>query len=197
MSIRTPFLLTLIFAGIGIIPAIAIAQQAGQFVPLVPDFPQIKVNSYNLPNLLNAFYGVAVGIAGLLAVIMVSIGGFKYMLSESVFSKSDAKEQITDALIGLGIVLAAVVLLKVINPDLINLDILRKMRASPPQIIVPAAPNAPAAPAAAALAVPPSIFTAPANCTTDATGAPRCTCPVITCPCSVKLQGETCTYTRQ
>lgn len=192
-----------LFLALALIPLVASAQ-VGQFVPLVPDFPQIAVNSYSLPNALNAFYAVAVGVAGLLAVIMVSIGGFKYMMSESVFSKSDAKEQITDALIGLGIVLGAVLLLNVINPELTNLDILRStpqregVQTQPPTAIIGAerALHAPqATPAESATLHTSMTFEGP-ECLPR--GSQTCTCPsTLGDGVVVSKRGESpCRYSR-
>ena len=96
---------------------------AQEFVPLIADLPLVP-DSGDLVGLLNGLYQLTIIGAVILAVIMVTIGGFKYMLTDSVSSMGGAKEQITDALIGLGIVPAAVLLLNIINPSVTNIDIL-------------------------------------------------------------------------
>jgi hypothetical protein len=70
---------------------------------------------------LQVFFAISVAVAAVLAVIMLSIGGFRYMASESVFNKSDSKEQIRNAIVGLLIVLTSVVALAFINPDIVNI----------------------------------------------------------------------------
>jgi len=64
-------------------------------------------------------------VAAVLAVIMLAIGGFKYMTSESVFKIGGAKEQITGAIVGLLIVLASITILYTINPRLVEIRIFR------------------------------------------------------------------------
>ena len=96
-----------------------------QYRPLSRELPVIGENwEIGMVGLLNAFLGISVGIAAILAVIMLAIGGFKYMTSESVFKMGDAKEQIANALIGLLIVLSAVLILQTINPNLVSLEVL-------------------------------------------------------------------------
>lgn len=65
-------------------------------------------------------------IAGaMIAVVKMSIAGFKWMMTDSITSKSDARADITGALLGLAILLATYVVLNTINPNLTNLDVLR------------------------------------------------------------------------
>lgn len=107
-------------------PCVTFAQN---FVPLSDDLENLIgqspgggwVPGGGMSSLVNNFFGISVAVAAMLAVIMVAIGGFKYMTSESIFKTSGAKEQITNALVGLIIVLAAVVILSTINPDIVNL----------------------------------------------------------------------------
>jgi len=104
--------------------AVAHRASALTFNPLSGDLPVIGQNWASLPDIINAFLGLTVGVAAILAVIMLSIGGFKYMTSESMFRLGDAREQIANAIIGLLIVLAAVLILKTINPQLVSLNVL-------------------------------------------------------------------------
>ncbi len=96
---------------------------AGDFVNLV-GVPGLDSNG--LPNLnayINALYRLSISIAALLAVIKIVIAGAKYMLSDIVTHKEDAKKDIQGALIGLLIVIGAVIILNTINTDLTNLDL--------------------------------------------------------------------------
>lgn len=76
-----------------------------------------------LPKLLNTLIGISVAVAATLAVIMIAVGGFKYMTTDSMFAMGNAKEQITNAIVGLLIVLAAILILKTINPCLVTMNV--------------------------------------------------------------------------
>ena len=77
-----------------------------------------EVGSY-----LQGLFQLAVAIAGVLAVLMIVIGGLEYLLSEAFTSKADAIKRIQAALWGLIIILASVVILNTINPDLLNINL--------------------------------------------------------------------------
>jgi len=66
--------------------------------------------------LTNMFY-IGIGIAGILAVIMIMIGGLQYMTTEAITGKSSAKARINNAIFGLILALASFLLLKTINTD--------------------------------------------------------------------------------
>ncbi len=69
---------------------------------------------------LSQIFTLSLQLATVLAVVMVSFGGFKYLTTESFTGKSDAKTTITNAVIGLVILLTSYLLLNTINPDLVN-----------------------------------------------------------------------------
>jgi hypothetical protein len=95
-----------------LLPVVALAQ----FKPLV-GIPGIDPSA-GFSDYINALYALSISIAGLLAVIKIIIAGVKYMLSDVVSTKSDAKGDIQGALIGLLIIISAVVVLNQINPQL-------------------------------------------------------------------------------
>ncbi len=101
------------------------AVSAQSFIPLSPNLPNgismQQADHNGFIDLLNGLFGLSIAIAAILAVIMLAIGGFKYMTSDSVFKVGGAKEQITNAIIGLIIVLASVIILSVINPEIVSL----------------------------------------------------------------------------
>ena len=96
--------------------------QAFTFEPLSGDLPVIGQNWPGMQQVLNALLAMSVGLAAILAVIMLAIGGFKYMTTDSVFRMGGAKEQIANAIVGLLIVLAAVLVLDTINPNLVSMN---------------------------------------------------------------------------
>ena len=61
--------------------------------------------------------------AAVFAVVQIVIGGFQYALSEAMGSKQDARDRMTQAIIGLVLGLASFLILNTINPDLVNLGI--------------------------------------------------------------------------
>ncbi len=67
---------------------------------------------------LNIIFLLAIGICGVLAVVMIVISGIQYMGDESVFGKTEAKSKILSAILGLFIALGAYLILNTINPDL-------------------------------------------------------------------------------
>ena len=97
------------------------AQPQDGFVPLVDDLPLVN-DATDISDVLNALFGLTVGAAAILAVIMIAIGGFQYMGSEAFTSKAAARERIVSAVIGLLLVLSSVLLLAVINPDIIIIN---------------------------------------------------------------------------
>lgn len=71
-------------------------------------------------------YKYAVGIAGVLAAVMMMIGGIQYLTAGGDAGRvSKGKEKISDALLGLFLVLGTYMILNVINPDLTKLQGLR------------------------------------------------------------------------
>jgi hypothetical protein len=108
-----------------IIPFVVNAQD--EFVPLSKNLPKaIDMQSYShnsFIDLLNGLFGLSIIIAAILAVIMLAVGGFKYMTSDSVFKVGGAKEQMQNAIVGLIIVLVSVLILSVINPEIVSLKL--------------------------------------------------------------------------
>ncbi len=83
--------------------------------------PCIEATSSIAQYLLN-LYRFGMGIAGILAVGMI-VGGSVYMSisSSSIDKKSEGREMITSALIGIGLLFGSYILLNTINPELIKL----------------------------------------------------------------------------
>jgi lipoprotein-anchoring transpeptidase ErfK/SrfK len=70
---------------------------------------------------LNIMIKLFLGICGVLAVIMIVMGGIQYMTSELVSSKEEGKKSITNAIFGLLLALGAYLILNTINPNLLNI----------------------------------------------------------------------------
>ncbi|MBP9711600.1 MAG: D-alanyl-D-alanine carboxypeptidase family protein [Candidatus Pacebacteria bacterium] len=72
---------------------------------------------------LNMMMKLIIGLASVMAVVMIVIGGVEYMTSDLVFSKESAKQRISEAVLGLLVALGAYALLNTINPDLLQTDL--------------------------------------------------------------------------
>ena len=114
------------------LPAIT---KAKEYSPLI-DMPGDLAGGNNIDSYINNLYVFTITIAGLLAVIKIIVGGVKWMMSDVVTQKAQAIKDIQSALLGLIIVLSAVVILSVINPNLVKMDLsFRQIQAQPPSPI--------------------------------------------------------------
>ncbi len=98
------------------------------YVPLAP-LPIGPNNSilqtYEMGAYLAGMMKFIVAIAGVFAIIMLIIGGMKYVAASiNPVAKSDANEQMTNALIGLALVLTSYLILNSINPKLVTFRLL-------------------------------------------------------------------------
>ena len=62
-----------------------------------------------------------ISIAAFLAVLMIAIGGIQYMSTDAVSGKTEGKERIQYAVMGLLLVFFSWILLKQINPEILIL----------------------------------------------------------------------------
>ncbi len=123
-------LFLLAFIVIGGAPVFAQTTQAGsgtQFQPIVPiplpgQSGTLDSNT-SLACYINGLYQLAIAVAVSLAILMIVIDGFKYMTSEAVGNKKDALAGIRSALFGLIILLASVLVLNIINPQIASLSV--------------------------------------------------------------------------
>ena len=104
-------------------PLFTFAQNNTPFITLVgiPGLDNITGDE-GLNGYINALYRISISIAALLAVIKIVAAGAKYMLSDIVTNKEEAKKDIQGALIGLLIVISAIIILNTINTDLTKID---------------------------------------------------------------------------
>ena len=83
---------------------------------------QDPVGESDLIGYLDSLYKFGISITGILAIFMIALGAFAYIVTSAGNASKmlDAKEKITNALIGLVIALTAYLFLYVINPDLVG-----------------------------------------------------------------------------
>ena len=111
MNFKTYYLLLFVIL---LIPTVSFAVEIKYLVGIPGiDNPSLSLNDY-----INALYALSISIAALLAVIKIIIAGVKWMLSDIVTSKQEAKSDIWGATLGLLLVISAVLILGVINPQL-------------------------------------------------------------------------------
>lgn len=114
----------LAFSTLALFLASAAAVYAQDFTPLTTIDGLFEANVPTNPvKVLSGIYGFAIGIGAVIAVIMIIWGGFEYMYQESIGSKSAAKERITNAFLGLGVILASFIILRTINADLVDFNL--------------------------------------------------------------------------
>jgi len=87
----------------------------------LPSFTHVK-GKIQLGEYINIIVTIVIAIAGVLAVVMLIVGGVQYMTTDALAGKSDARATITKAILGLILALASYVILKTINPNLVNVN---------------------------------------------------------------------------
>lgn len=115
-SIHMKKLLPIIAIILLYVPLFALAQ-TDPLRSLTPFLLDNSGGTNDLENLINNLYALSITLAAFLAVIKIIIGGVKWMLTDIVSTKEDAKKEIRTALLGLLIVVSAVLVLTVINPQ--------------------------------------------------------------------------------
>jgi hypothetical protein len=106
-----------------LVPGVLFAQ-GSVYAPLV-DLSNAATgnNLQSFEDYINFLYGMSIAVAALLAVIKIVIAGAKYMLSDIISSKGEALADIQGAILGLLLILSAVIILELINPQLVKREI--------------------------------------------------------------------------
>lgn len=86
-----------------------------------------------LPEYIVTWYQYALGIVTIVGIIMLIVGGFKYLLSASIPEVSNGKKIIQDVIGGMVILFLAYVILYNINPKTVNLSLpdIRRIQSVP------------------------------------------------------------------
>ena len=96
------------------------------FVPLaeIPGLTSgVTADTAGLAKFFNNLYRFTIGMAAVLAVIMIIWGGLEISTQDSVSKKSDGKQRIYNAIFGLMLVLSPVLIFSIINPNILNLSL--------------------------------------------------------------------------
>ncbi|MFC1801851.1 pilin [Patescibacteria group bacterium] len=95
------------------------AQQYVLLEPLTPELNQVTT----IGGYAQEIFRISIGLAAVLAVLMIAVGGIKYMTAEAFTGKSDAKDTIKNAVYGLLIIIFSWLILFTINPNLIKVSL--------------------------------------------------------------------------
>jgi type IV secretory pathway VirB2 component (pilin) len=117
---------TLLIAGTLLFFSLAPHVLAEGFVPLapIPGLTEgVTANTAGLASFFNNLYKFLIGIAATLAVIMIIWGGLEISTQDSVSKQSAGRERITQAILGLILVLSPVLVFSIINPSILNLSL--------------------------------------------------------------------------
>lgn len=100
-----------------------VAHAATDYTPLAPLPGTLSGDTTSLKDYLPGIFKLAIGIAGVLAVIQIIIGGLQYMSTDAIGNKNAGRERITAAIGGLLLALGAYIILNTISPNFVNLNI--------------------------------------------------------------------------
>lgn len=102
------------------------------YIPLEP-LPGVNYDTEaSFGSLLQGIFRILIGLGGLVAVLMLVLGGVAYMTSEAVDKTQRARERITAALWGLLLLISSVLILTTINPQLLRFDFIPGSSGSSP-----------------------------------------------------------------
>ena len=90
---------------------------------LLQPLPVVGQTVESFPDYITKIIPFILGLAAVLAVVEIVIGGIEYAVTEAIDAKADAKDRIRQAILGLLLALASWLILYTINPELINLKL--------------------------------------------------------------------------
>lgn len=95
------------------------AQETGyQFLAPLPNGAGSSDLSTYVPGIIN----LSIGIAAVMAFVMITFGGIQYATTDAISGKQDGRKHIWDAIWGLLLVLGAYAILNTINPNILKFD---------------------------------------------------------------------------
>ncbi len=113
--------LLLLFLGIILLPSIAFAEEKYKLLETIPFIGTQGSSNVNLSIYLLGVFKFAIATVGIASLIMITIGGYFYIISAGNQAKNGhAKEIIWNALLGLIIVFFVGIIFLTINPDMLE-----------------------------------------------------------------------------
>lgn len=108
---------------------------AQTFKALAPDVGTGRVSnlygSTSLAEFINRLFYAAIAVGAILAVMRFAFAGYLYMTTDAWGQKSKAKEVIGDVILGLLLLLSIWLILRQINPQILDLSILKTLQGLP------------------------------------------------------------------
>jgi hypothetical protein len=118
------------------------------YTPLEPlPVPEGAQSGRDFGTFVSGIFRLLITFGGLFAVVMITVAGIGYMISESAVDIDKAKSRAKAALWGLVLLLGSWLILNTINPNILRFDLLRTSTTSlqnsnpGPQSVVPAGQN--------------------------------------------------------
>lgn len=90
-----------------------------------PFLSRIFDPSQNLAQFFNTMFKAAIVVGAMLAVLRLGYAGFVYMTTDVMSQKQSARSIISNAVLGLLLLLAVWLILNQINPNILNLNVLQ------------------------------------------------------------------------
>ena len=119
-------MLAMVIAG-SAAPFYGFAAERKQFYEIVPlqgiDYrdAQLSFSAY-----VNRIFTISISIGGILAVIMLAYGGIEYMTGVKASDKKSGLDRIRGALVGLLLLLSVVIMLRIINPCILQITVFER-----------------------------------------------------------------------
>lgn len=113
------------------------AHAQGSFVPLAPAPGGSRLGDLygttttSLGSFINKLFVAALSLGAILAVLRLAYAGYLYMTTDAWGTKGKAKEVIGDVIIGLLLLLSIWLILRQINPQLLDLNVLKNLKPLP------------------------------------------------------------------
>lgn len=107
------------------------------YVPLAPLTEEQTKKPVRPSTYIADLFKITIGIAAALAVLAIAYSGIKYMMSDVVTSKEDAKKGIQNALLGLLLAITSYLILYTISPDFTQISIIRQFDQTPAPAAAP------------------------------------------------------------
>lgn len=153
------FALSMMILFLFLISSTSFAQPAtppGNYNVLVP-LPGIGEGntSTNLGTYIPAVFRLSMGVAAVLAFVMITFGGITYATSDALSGKEQGREFLTNAVVGLVLVIASYAILNTINPNILKIQL--ALPPPPKAAEVPVVPGTPGGPGAAGCATNPAL----------------------------------------
>jgi hypothetical protein len=103
---------------------------AAPYIPLISEFPQVQPDAKtgDFAGYVNFIIQLVIGLTGILAVLMIIVGGIQYVSTDSWTGKDSGKKRIQAAVGGLILALSSFLILNSIDPSLTYLNFAKSLK---------------------------------------------------------------------